>query len=415
MIKQKGHFVLTAVVAMLVILTGCDTPSQSNIEQDKQAKNVIDGQYIVVLKNGKTLTKAPAKQKGIERGTSNRGINRKAHITSTNKMLSELGIDSDAVKNYYSHAVSGFSIKADDSEIAKLKKDSRVKFVEQDRRIKLDPYTTTDAPLPSADKNKNGATTSAAGDYVPYGITRVGGSVSGVGEYAWVIDTGIDLDHPDLNVNSNYSETFVSGTYSADDGNGHGTHVAGTMAAKNNGKGVIGVSPGATLFAVRVLDANGSGSNSGVIAGVDYVARNAYSGEVANMSLGGGISQALDNAVQNAANAGVVFSIAAGNSSSDANYSSPGRVNNSNVVTISAIDSNDNFASFSNYGNPPIDAAEPGVDVWSTWKNGKYNQISGTSMAAPHAGGLLITGGITGDGYANGDPDGNADPIGVRN
>ena len=415
MIYQKSQIGLALITALLLIISGCDTVSQNKQEdQQQEPDNIISGQYIVVLNDANILTNAPQSADFENRASANRGVDRGAVVQSVNNMLSDIGVRQDAVKNYYSHAISGFTVNMDEEGIEKLKNNSRVKYIEADRRIQLDPYDTSGGQRPTATANTTRGAAAQA-DFVPYGISRVGGAVNGSGEFAWVIDTGIDLDHPDLNVNTQYSETFVNGTFSANDGNGHGTHVAGTMAAKNNGFGVIGVSPGTTLFAVRVLGSDGGGTNSGVIAGVDYVAQYAFSGEVANMSLGGGVSSALDDAIRNCANAGVKLSIAAGNSSTDANNSSPARVNHPNVRTVSAVDSNDNFASFSNFGNPPIDWAAPGVDVWSTWLDGGYNQISGTSMAAPHVGGLMITGGITSGGFANGDPDGEPDPISVRN
>jgi subtilisin family serine protease len=137
---------------------------------------------------------------------------------------------------------------------------------------------------------------------------------------------------------------------------------------------------------------------------------------VANLSLGGGASTALDNAVRNLGSTGVLVALAAGNESQDANNVSPARTNHQNVVTVSAMDSNDNFASFSNYGSP-VDYCAPGVSVNSTWIGGGYRSISGTSMASPHVAGLLLLRGSTNlntDGTVNGDPDGNADPIAVR-
>jgi subtilisin family serine protease len=128
------------------------------------------------------------------------------------------------------------------------------------------------------------------------------------------------------------------------------------------------------------------------------------------MSLGGGVSTALDNAVIAASNP-VKFVLAAGNESDNANNHSPARANGSHVYTISAMNSSNNWASFSNYGNPPIDYCAPGVAVFSTWKDGGYNTISGTSMAAPHAAGVLLLGNARTDGTVNGDPDGNADAI----
>jgi len=139
----------------------------------------------------------------------------------------------------------------------------------------------------------------------PYGITRVNGGVTYTGNgVAWILDSGIDLDHPDLNVDASRGyNAFTSGKdgKSLDDGNGHGTHVAGTIAAIDNTEGVIGVAAGATVIPVKVLGARGSGSYSGVIAGINHVAANGSSGDVANMSLGGPVSQAVDDAVKNAA------------------------------------------------------------------------------------------------------------------
>jgi len=163
-----------------------------------------------------------------------------------------------------------------------------------------------------------------------------------------------------------------------------GHSVAGTIAAIDNSVGVVGVAAGATVVPVKVLSASGSGSTSGVIAGIDYVAETGTPGDVANMSLGGGVSEALDKAVVAAAAKGIRFVLAAGNESKDANNSSPARANGANVYTISASDINDNFASFSNYGSP-VDFCAPGVAIESTWtgSNG-YNTISGTSMAGTY-------------------------------
>ncbi|MFL0074463.1 S8 family serine peptidase [Tenacibaculum maritimum] len=248
---------------------------------------------------------------------------------------------------------------------------------------------------------------------MPYGTTRVSGGKSASQNTAWVLDTGVDLDHEDLNVDTSRSVSFIAKgreAKNADDGNGHGTHVAGTIAAKDNAVGSVGVAPGNLIVAIKVLDSRGSGTNSGVISGVDYVAANANNGDVANMSLGGGISSALDNAIVNAASKGIKFVLAAGNESQDANNVSPARVNGNNIYTISAMDRNDNWASYSNYGSP-VDFCAPGSAIYSTWKDGGYNTISGTSMATPHAAGVLLFGTPSTSGTVNGDPDGNPDPI----
>jgi subtilisin family serine protease len=129
------------------------------------------------------------------------------------------------------------------------------------------------------------------------------------------------------------------------------------------------------------------------------------------MSLGGGVSQALDDAVVAASSNGIKFCLAAGNEADDANNHSPARANGANIYTISAMSQGDNWASFSNFGNPPVDYCAPGVSVKSTWKDGGYNTISGTSMATPHASGVLLLGGAKASGTVNGDPDGNPDSI----
>ncbi|TYP94070.1 Peptidase inhibitor I9 [Fodinibius salinus] len=396
------------VVALLVI-TACDQPANVQQEQEKPSDakleklmdrmgDPIDGQFIVVFDNSAAQSKA-ALQKRSQK---------------INTMMGKYSISKDAVKSRYKNVLGGFTAKLSNEQLAELRNDKSVEYVEQDRIVMLSPPKTNDHAPWWCYYYGIGCHDDGGGSeqVTPYGIDRVGGATASSGT-AWVIDTGIDLDHDDLNVDQSRSATFVSGTSSPNDGNGHGTHVAGTIAALDNDIDVVGVAAGASVVAVRVLDSNGSGSYSGVIDGIDYVAANASPGDVANMSLGGGTSTSVDNAVSNAAGNGIYFALAAGNDGADANNSSPARVNGANIYTISAIDSNDNFASFSNYGNPPVDYAAPGVDVESLWINNSTNTISGTSMASPHAAGvLLVTGGNpTSDGTANGDPDGTADPI----
>jgi len=382
---------------MLVGFYGCDSPGninepsgQKNIESVSQSGDPIPGQYIVVFNR--------------QEATTGQALSDKVNDVR-NGVLETNRIGKDAVIRAYNHAIQGFAAQLTDDQLADLRKDPRVDYVEQDRLVIL-------APPPGHGPGGGGGSTAQT---TPWGITRVGGATASNGT-AWIIDTGVDLNHPDLNVDANRSRTFVSkgkDSKSADDGNGHGTHVAGTIAALDNDIDVVGVAAGASIVAVKVLDSRGSGAYSDVIAGVDYVAANASVGEAANMSLGGPTSQALDDAIKAAADAGVMMAVAAGNDSDDANNYSPARVEYPNVWTVSAIDSNDQFASFSNYSNPPIEFAAPGVDIHSLWKDGGMNTISGTSMATPHVCGLLlVTGGnINSDGTAIGDPDGNPDPI----
>ncbi|MBA4046541.1 MAG: peptidase S8 [Erythrobacter sp.] len=300
----------------------------------------------------------------------------------------------------YSAAVRGFSMNASAQGMENMKRNNpNIAFCEEDQVVS------------TSQTGGGGTGTTQPAQVVPWGIARVRGGRTGTFATAWVIDTGIQLNHPDLNVDTARSRSFVSGTTSANDQNGHGTHVAGTIAARNNTIGVIGVAPGAPVVAVRVLGATGSGSNSGVIAGVDYVAANGRSGDVANMSLGGGASSALDTAVRNAAARGIRFAVAAGNEAQFAGNVSPARLNATNVWTISAFAQGDTWASFSNFGNPPVDFSEPGVAIRSTWINSSYNTISGTSMATPHFAGILLQNRFADGGRVSRDPDGIPDTI----
>ena len=315
-----------------------------------------------------------------------------------------------AVERVYNRGLRGFAARIPDALAARLKDTNpNIAFCEQDQVISLVPPREDGRNATARRRPGSGGGTSA--EETPWGIVRVKGGKAGNYGTAWVIDSGVDLDHPDLFVDVARARTFVSRTSNADDQNGHGTHVAGTIGAKLNGIGVIGVAPGARIVPVRVLDRNGSGTTSGVIAGVDYVAANGRPGEVANMSLGGGISSALDQAVIDAAATGVRFTLAAGNESDNAANHSPARAEGPNIFTVSAFSSGDKWASFSNYG-PNVDFAEPGVSIKSTWKSGGYNTISGTSMAAPHLAGLLLAGQIVIPRTVLNDPDGKPDPIG---
>lgn len=230
---------------------------------------------------------------------------------------------------------------------------------------------------------------------------------------AWIIDTGIDLDHPDLNVDAARSRSFVSGQSSADDENGHGTHVAGIIGAVNNSLGTTGIASGATLVSLRVLDEEGEGRLSGIIQAVNYVVQNGRAGDVVNLSLGGeGVSTTLERTILQAANAGNLFAIAAGNDGEDVENYSPARVNHANVFTVSAMDQNNRFASFSNYGSS-VDVCAYGVRIRSTYSGGRYATLSGTSMAAPHVAGLLLIRGsnLPTHGTVSGDPDAASDPM----
>ncbi len=389
---MKRFVLIIGLIVLFLGVMSCQRVTDS-LEQTSTVQETvlpsgtpIPGNYIVVLENQRD---------------PNGGFSVSAAVIQ--QVLSDYNIEMERINHEYTHALIGFAGELTSTEISALKNDPRVKYIEQDKVITLGP--TINVGPPGSGSNP---------EEIPWGVIRVGGPIDGTGKTAWIIDTGIDLDHPDLNVDVSRSVTFITrgpDSKSADDLNGHGTHVAGTVAAIDNDIDVVGVAAGATVVAVKVLDRRGSGSYSGVIDGVDYVAANASPGDAANMSLGGPPSQALDDAVKNAASKGIYFAIAAGNDSDDANNYSPARVNGSTIFTVSAIDVNDVFASFSNWANPPIDYAAPGVSILSLWKDGGTNTISGTSMATPHVCGLLLLGSIQADGTAINDPDGNPDPI----
>jgi subtilisin family serine protease len=371
-------------LSVLAVLAGFPLTALAQPAMAQVAGEKIQGSYVCVFKKG-----------AVSRGNAQGEANRAAQDAG------------GRVTRVYSVAIQGFAAELPPQALERVTAaNPNIAYCEQDQVFTIPPIR--------AEARPSGGGGVQPAQETPWGIARVGGGAPGAYATAWVIDSGIDLDHPDLAVDLARSRSFLSNDASPDDTNGHGTHVAGTIAALDNTIGVIGVAPGARVVAVRVLDRRGSGTTSGVIAGVDYVAQYGRAGDVANMSLGGGVSQSLDDAVVAAASGGVRFALAAGNESDSANNHSPARANGPNVFTVSAFGIGDKWASYSNFGNPPIEYAEPGSSIKSTWKDAAYNTISGTSMATPHLAGLLLAGPVRNGGVVAGDPDGNPDPIGVR-
>ena len=221
---------------------------------------------------------------------------------------------------------------------------------------------------------------------VPPGVAMLGATtLTGAGVTVADIDTGVDTAHPDVLAVG--GADFTGSRTGYVDDNGHGTHTAGTIAALNNAQGVIGVAPAASLYAVKVLDRRGSGSYSAIAGGIDWAVANGM--DVANLSLGGPADSAtLHASVTAAKNANVILVVAAGNEGGSATNSWPAAYDGE-VITVSAVSNSGAFASWSNYGVPPIDVAAPGVVVCSTTKGGAWGLMDGTSMAAPHVTGAV--------------------------
>ncbi len=366
MFKSRFKLILRTFFLLLFVLSVA-VLSQRSLNVEAQGKSdVIPNNFVVVLKDDVGNPQAVA-----------------------NEMVRTHGL---SVEHVYTTALKGFSATIPQARLDKVKEDSRVQFVSEDRVVEAFAQTT------------------------PTGISRVNAPVNpnkGTGIGVAVIDTGIDLTHPDLKANIVANKSCIRGKKTGNDDNGHGSHVAGTVAAVSNDIGVVGVAPEAKLIAVKVLNAAGSGSWSTVICGVDWVTANAvtFNIKVANMSLGGSGSSdnncgntnndALHKAICKSTAAGITYAVAAGNSNADASTFVPAAYDDT-LITVSALadsdgqpgglggatsyGADDTFASFSNYGSV-VDLGAPGVSIYSTWKSGGYNTISGTSMASPHVAG----------------------------
>jgi subtilisin len=299
------------------------------------------------------------------------------------------------VRHLYRHALKGYSTNLTAGQAARLRAAPGVAAVVAEQTFRVSAQT-----LPTGIDRVDGELSSA-----------VSGNGSGVVNVdIAVIDTGIDLHHPDLDTRD--GANCVSPGAPPDDDHGHGTHVAGTAAARDNTIGVVGVAPGARVWAVKVLNAAGSGTTSQIVCGIDWVTANAGTIEVANMSLGGqspfgsfstcgSTWDPMHPAICRSVNAGVTYAVAAGNSAANANNFVPATY--AEVITVSALadfngrpgggapatcraDQDDTFANFSNYGGD-VDLIAPGVCILSTYLGGGYNTFSGTSMASPHVAG----------------------------
>lgn len=337
------------------------------------AARAIPNQYIVVYKDShiKKMTQARVGRSLTSLSASAAANFQSQAVTDmTNGLASKHDM---TITKTFGHALGGFAAKMNKKTLAAMISDPSVDFIEQDQIV----------------------TTRAIQNNATWGLDRVDESdlpldgfyefnFDGSGVDAYIIDTGIRASHAQFGGRvSNNGFTAINDGRGTTDCNGHGTHVAGTVGSQT-----YGVAKNVNLIAVRVLGCNGSGSNAGVIDGVNYVAQNASGPSVANMSLGGGNSTALDRAVENAISRGVTFVVAAGNSNANACSGSPNRV--PAALTVGSTTSSDTRSSFSNFGSC-VDLFAPGSSITSAWSTSDTatRTISGTSMAAPHVAGVV--------------------------
>ena len=340
------------VMAGLCAMVFVSAPVRTQAKKDKLRKNAnkIENSYIVVLDDevvGEHGLFSIAPYIASELATNHKG----------------------KLKQVYQNALNGFAVEMTEADAEALSQDFRVKFVEEDGVVTAD-VTQSNPPWGLDRIDQRNRPLSATYTY----------NFTGAGVRAYVIDTGIRTTHTQFGGRA--SNVFDAFGGSGADCNGHGTHVAGTI-----GGSTYGVAKSSLPRGVRVLDCNGSGSNSGVIAGVDFVRQNFIAPAVANMSLGGGASSALDTAVNNLANAGVAIAVAAGNSNADACGSSPARA--ANAITVGSTTTTDARSSFSNFGTC-LDLFAPGSGILSSWfsSDTATATLSGTSMASPHVAGV---------------------------
>jgi subtilisin family serine protease len=358
----------------------------------------VPGQFIVIFKEAKIppatkLMKIQAKNRDEKIQMSL--VRRQEVLNKINSFNAKNKIQESAILNKFGDVIAGYSAKLSQAELIKLRGQSDVEGVYQDFEMFLGPVpVSTTAP---SDVN-------AQSQYLSCAVAKAGGPYLGGSAKQtkiWILDTGIDLNHPDLNVDLAHARSFVPGQ-TPEDGYGHGTHCAGIAAAKNNGFGVVGVSAGAKVVPVKVLSNAGTGYFSWIISGLNYVAGHDIPGDVVSMSLGGypmpcnvgtvgSTARALAIAIWNLSAAGTHVVMAAGNNGqcNGAAQVLPGCINQFRAYTVGALNCDLTRASYSNFGAPVVDWVAVGTDVWSTYKNGGYAMMSGTSMATPVVAGII--------------------------
>jgi hypothetical protein len=396
--SQNLPAALIVLLAVMLLLQACSERPEVTLNTSRSlpehpivsftGEGEVPGRYIVFFKDelipNQTFRQAPDAQQ------------RTALVRSAvEDVLVRERIAVGAIHHVFSEGIKGASFSMDNRNAELLKASPLVSLVEPDQLYSLGLSPSVRPPLtPTGDSLKHGQVTD-------YGVLRVGGSRKASGNRkVWILDTGIDSKHKDLDVDKNSCVRFITKTQvvgltgsskgQAEDFHGHGTHVAGIIGAKDNNRGVVGVASGVKIVAVKVIDDDGHGLVSDAIAGLNYVASHANPYDVVNLSFGGLYSQALNQAVlacQAASNVRIV--IAAGNENTNAALYSPGGLNGPGIFTIASVSESDVFSSFSNFGTS-VDYAAPGEDILSTWPGDQYAFLSGTSMAAPLAAGVLV-------------------------
>jgi len=351
--SKKLRFAATTVLATTALVGGLTTlPAQAAPAEGRVlaagSPTAVKDSYIVTLKKNAGFKAASSEGKGL---------------------IKEYG---GTVGKTFGSALNGYTATLSATEAKRLAADPSVAAVEQNQTVHLADTTQSSAPW-GLDRIDQAA--------LPLSGTYTYPDSAGSGVTAYVIDTGVRITHSQISGRASYGYDAVDGDTTAADGNGHGTHVATTIAGST-----YGVAKKAKIVAVRVLDNAGSGTTAGVIAGIDWVTDNHSGPSVANLSLGGGASSTLDTAVRNSIASGVTYAVAAGNSSANASSYSPARV--TEAITVGATTSTDARASYSNYGSV-LDIFAPGSSITAGWytSDTATNTISGTSMATPHVAG----------------------------
>ncbi len=410
------YFVWCLAFLLCFSLVSCQDDLQEDhyhlLENNKsntsdESSQIIENQYIVVYDED---------QLSFRLDPNDYEIGHELLRNETSDLLRKYGVQEDQFHQLYSYGFQGFAINLSDKTKNELLLDSRVKEIIPDRKRFLNVQQgKSPVRVDPAVKIENT-------QVIPWGVKRVGGPFEYKGtSKVWVIDTGIDINHPDLNVDHRHGFDAYNHrrNWNFDDEHGHGTHVAGTIGALDNHFGVVGVAAGVPVVPIKVFTGpRAEATDSGILAGLEYVGRMARPGDVANLSFGWDDKNdpfpLLEEAVLRISEQRKIWMvIASGNSRLPCNTFTPARVDGRYTITVSATDNADRLAWFSHYGYP-IKYGAPGVNIFSTWVGGAYRNSSGTSMSAPHVAGLRVFGSIETDGYVKNYPIDYLDPIAFR-